>query len=94
MATVTPDSPADVVAYLDRRRCGECGTPLGSITAVEVSRSQHSPKWRCWPPHPTCWDFACPGCGQQITIWVRKGKAGPLYPSRVSRRSPQRRTQG
>jgi hypothetical protein len=78
---VEPDSPADVVAYLDRRRCDVCRAELGSVPSAAVSRSRHSPKWRCWPPPPTCWELVCPACGQQITIWVRKGKAGPLYPS-------------
>jgi hypothetical protein len=94
MATVAPDSPAHVVAYLDRRRCVECGTSLSSVFAADVTRSQHSPKWRCSPPPPTCWEFVCPGCEERITIWVRKGKAGPLYPSRVSRRSPLRHNEG
>lgn len=85
------DSPADVVAYLERRRCDFCRAKLGPVTAAAISPSQHGPAWRCFPPHPTCWDLACPECGQQITIWVRKGKAGPLYPSLVSRRSPVRK---
>jgi hypothetical protein len=87
-----PDSPEDVVAYLDRRKCGACRTPLGSITVAAVSRSRYSPKFRCFPPAPTCWEFSCPGCGQQVVICVRRGKAWPLYPSLVSRRSPQRRS--
>src|SRR5262245_39620533 len=85
------DSPADVVAYLDRRRCGQCGTSLGSVSTSEILLSRHHPKWRCPWPHPTCWDFSCPTCGQAITIWVRKGKAGPFGDTHVSRRSPKRR---
>ena len=92
MADVTdPDSPADVLAYLARRRCGICGAGLGSITMADVSPSRHSPAWRCEPPPPTCWDLTCPGCAQQITIGVREGESGPLHPSRVSRRGPRRR---
>ncbi len=89
--TKATDTPADVVAYLDRRRCGACGVSLSTVTARDVSRSQICPQWRCLPPAPSCWEFSCPGCRVSITVWVRKGKAGPLYPSRISRRSPQRR---
>jgi len=59
---VEPDSPADVVAYLDRRRCGVCQAELGSVLAAAVSRSRHSPKWRCWPPHTS------PGRDQQVRV--------------------------
>jgi hypothetical protein len=85
------DPRADVVAYLDRRKCGACRSPLDSVAVADLS-PYHRVKFRCFPPAPSCWEFACSGCGHRVVICVRKGKAWPLYPSLVSRRSPQRRT--
>ena len=84
------DARADVVAYLDRRWCTACRAPL-SVAVSEVTRSLYSPKFRCWPPHPTCWQLRCPGCGQEIIIAVRKGKAWSITGG-VGRRIPQPRT--
>ena len=88
MLTSEKDSPADVIAFLARRKCGVCRFSLGTLTVASVSRSPYSPKFRCLPPIPTCWNIACPGCGQSIMVCVRKGKAWAHYPAKVTRRSP------
>jgi hypothetical protein len=82
------DARADVVAHLDRHRCAACRGPLSAVAAADVTRSPYSPKFRCWPPHPTCWQLHCPGCGQHIVVAVRKGKAWPIT-GEVTRRSPR-----
>jgi hypothetical protein len=89
-AAVEADPRADVLAYLDRRRCGTCRSPLSAVNVVDVTRSPHSPAFRCWPPHPTCWQLACPGCRQPFTIAVRKAKAWPIF-GEITRRSPKPR---
>jgi hypothetical protein len=85
------DLPVDIQTYLDRRKCGSCGNPLGSIALAEIVRLSWSPKFRCLPPIPSCWQITCPGCGREIVFCLRKGKAWPLVPGSVSRRSPKRR---
>jgi hypothetical protein len=84
------DSARDVVAFLERRKCGNCRAPLGGLTARDIKRSPTAPKFRCLPPLPTAWIFDCPGCATRIMILVRRGKASPLKPEQVTRRSPQR----
>jgi hypothetical protein len=84
------EARADVVAYLDRRKCAVCRSTLSSVAGTDVTRSLHSPIFRCWPPHPTCWQFCCPGCGQYIIIATRKGKSWPIA-GEVTRRSPRQR---
>jgi hypothetical protein len=67
--------PGSVVWGVAYRCTGQtldlCQADLGSVPADAVSRSRHSPRWRCPPPHPICWELVCPGCGQEITVWVR-----------------------
>jgi hypothetical protein len=87
-ADAETDPRPNVVAYLDRRRCVACRAPLGGVTVGDVTRSPNSPKFRCWPPHPTCWQVACPECGQHIVIAVRNGKAWALHGA-VTGRSPR-----
>jgi predicted RNA-binding Zn-ribbon protein involved in translation (DUF1610 family) len=89
-AAAETDARADVVAYLDRRKCAACRSPLASVAASDITRSPYSPCFRCWPPQPTCWQFHCPECGQHLIIAVRKGKAWPIE-GEVTRRSPRPR---
>ena len=84
------DPRADVVAYLDRRRCAACRVLLSGVAARGVTRSAVGPVFRCSPPPPTVWRIACPGCGRDILIAVRKGKAWALFDA-VTRRSPRPR---
>ena len=84
------EARADVVAYLDRRKCAVCRSTLSSVTVADVTRSLYSPIFRCPFPHPTCWQFCCPRCGQHIIIATRKGKSWPID-GKVTRRSPRPR---
>lgn len=86
-----PDPRPAVLAYLERRKCGVCRASLESVTIADVLESSVSPAFRCFPPAPSCWNLLCKACGQQIMMAVRKGKAWPVYPAKVSRRSPKRR---
>jgi hypothetical protein len=92
-AAVEPDCRADVVAYLDRRRCAACRTSLSAVGIADITRSSNAPKFRCWPPHPTCWELRCSGCAQYFLIAVRTGKSWPIT-GEVTRRCPRPRTNG
>lgn len=91
--TVQPsaDSPDDVLAFLVRRKCAKCRGTLDSVRRTDISLSRYSPRWRCYPPHPTTWEFHCPTCHQEIMVHVRKGKVWVREPLMVTRKSPQRR---
>jgi hypothetical protein len=84
------DARPEVIAYLERRKCADCRSPLSSIVVADITRSLHSPVFRCWPPHPTCWQFRCPGCGQDIVVASRKGKCWSIT-GELTRRSPRPR---
>jgi hypothetical protein len=87
------DPRQQVIAYLDRRKCGNCRLPLASVGVGDLV-PYHGVVFRCFPPAPTCWEFHCSGCGERLVICVRKGKAWPLD-GVVTRRSPlPRRTGG
>ena len=85
-----PDPRPAVLAYLERRSCCVCNAPLETVGVADLEPF-HGVRFRMYPPHPTCWSFGCPSCGQQIVVCVREGRSWVLRPSSVSRRRPRRR---
>lgn len=84
------DARADVVAYLDRRKCGQCRSSLSSVAIDDVARTPLTCVYRCFPPVPTWWTLRCPGCGQDLVIAARKGKCWRTR-GEITRRSPRPR---
>jgi hypothetical protein len=73
-----PDDPRMVAAsFLRRCSCPDCNNPFDWVQINDFSRG-HTPKFRCTPPHPTCWQVRCVQCNAWVNLAVRFDKVWPV----------------
>ena len=78
-----PDDPRAVAAtFLQQHSCPTCSWSFVNVRGADLSRG-HTPKYRCPPPHPTCWQIRCPRCSAWINLAVRFDKVWPEAGSTV-----------